>query len=400
MKRSVAIVGGGASALFLAVSLDTSKYKVTIYERNKTLGRKFLVAGKGGFNLTHSEPVNMLTARYTPIDFLHSTITRFDNQHFRDWLASIGIQTFVGSSKRVYPIKGIKPIEVLKAVLNILEEKEVQIKTEHTWMGWDEDNTLIFNKNTSIKADFVIFALGGGSWKVTGSDGLWQSFFEEKNIKTVPFQASNCAFKIEWNEDFIVKHEGTPLKNIAIRCNDNIQKGEVVITKFGLEGNGIYGLSPQIRASFLKEGVATIYLDFKSVWTLSILQKKIENAPSRNMGQVLKKTIKLSPAAIHIIKSKLSKTDYLNPERLAFYIKNLPLTIIDTSPIDEAISTVGGIDRNEVDPNFQFKQLPDHFCIGEMLDWDTPTGGYLLQACYSMGLYLGEYLNQQTRLSH
>ncbi|MFT4611477.1 MAG: putative flavoprotein (TIGR03862 family) [Glaciecola sp.] len=393
MKKQIAIIGGGPSAFLLAAFLDANKFTVTIYEKNKTSGRKFLVAGKGGFNLTHSEPIDQLIKRYTPSGFLDKALLNFTNTDFRNWLDQIGIPTYIGSSKRVYPKKGIKPIEVLNAILSLLKDKGTSMKYEHTFSGWDDTNTPIIN-NKPIQTDYTVFSLGGGSWKITGSDGDWRDTFSKQGIKTKPFQASNCAYQIAWKPDFIAKHEGTPLKNIAISCNNVIQKGEAVITKFGLEGNSIYGLSPQIREQLYLNSKATVLIDFKPSLTLENIYSKIKLSAYRNTTEILKKELKLTASQIDLLKTHLSKESYLNTEILTKHIKNFSLELISTASIDEAISTVGGIDLNVISENFELKNMSNQFCVGEMLDWDAPTGGYLLQACASTGVYLAKHLNK------
>ncbi len=394
MKKEIAIIGGGPSALLLAAFLDTEKFTVCIYEKNKTSGRKFLVAGKGGFNLTHSESMDPLIKRYTPNGFLDKALLHFTNTDFRNWLEQIGIPTFIGSSKRVFPKEGIKPIKVLNAILKTLQEKGVIFKYEHIFSGWEENNNPIIN-NKIIPTDYTIFSLGGGSWKVTGSDGNWLDTFSKKGIQTKVFQASNCAYQVDWKPNFIQKQEGTPLKNIAISCNNVIQKGEAVITKFGLEGNAIYGLSPQIREELNTNSKASIFIDFKPSLTLENIHSKIKLSKYRNTTEILKKELKLSAAQIDLLKLYISKESYLHSETLAKYIKIFPLEILNAASLDEAISTVGGIDLNAVSENFELNDLPNQFCIGEMLDWDAPTGGYLLQACASTGVYLAWYLNKK-----
>lgn len=394
MKKQIAIIGGGPSALLLAAFLDAEKFAITIYEKNKTTGRKFLVAGKGGFNLTHSESIEQFIKRYTPNDFLDKALLNFTNTDFRHWLDQIGIPTFIGSSKRVYPKEGIKPVEVLRAILKNLKEKGVVFKYEHTFSNWDDTNRPIIN-NKPIQVDYTVFSLGGGSWKVTGSDGKWLDTFSERGIKTKSFQASNCGYQIDWEPSFIQKHEGTPLKNITISCNNAIQKGEAIITKFGLEGNAIYGLSPQIREQLNTNTKAIVLIDFKPTLTLENIHSKIKLSKYKNTTQVLKKELKLSTSQIDLLKIYLTKESYLNTESLAKNIKKFPLEIINTASIDEAISTVGGIDLNAISENFELKNIPNQFCIGEMLDWDAPTGGYLLQACTSTGVYLAKHLNKK-----
>lgn len=375
--------------------LDPKKFKVTIYEKNKTSGRKFLVAGKGGFNLTHSESMEQLVQKYTPHNFLEAALLHFNNVDFRNWLDQIGIPTYIGSSKRVYPKKGIKPIEVLKAVLKHLKEKSVKINYEHRFTGWNEQNQPIVN-DTAIASDYTIFCLGGASWKVTGSTGNWLDVFSKKEIKTKSFQASNCAYDIHWKGDFIKGHEGTPLKNIAIYCNEYLQKGEAVITKSGLEGNAIYGLSPQIRQQLHTSSKALIYVDFKPSLSLERIQEKIEQSIYSNTTRILKKELRLTAAQIDLLKLYLSKDQYLNNTTLSQFIKKFPLEITGSATIDEAISTVGGISLNAITENYELIKLPHQFCIGEMLDWDAPTGGYLLQGCMSMGSFLGAYLNEES----
>lgn len=394
MKKKIAIIGGGPSALFLAAFLDTEKFTITVYEKNKTTSRKFLVAGKGGFNLSHSEPIEKLIKRYSPNGFLDQALLDFTNTDFRNWLDQIGIPTYIGSSKRIYPKEGIKPVEVLDTILHFLQKKGVVFNYEQAFSTWDHNNNPIINKK-AIEVDYTVFALGGSSWKVTGSDGNWLNSFSKKGIKTSLFQASNCAYQIDWPTNFIQKNEGTPLKNITIYCNKISQKGEAVITKFGLEGNAIYGLSPQIREELSAHSIANIFIDFKPSLTIETLHSKLQSSNYRNTTETLKKEIKLSKAQIDLLKNHLSKESYLNSELLAKKIKQFPLEIQGTASLDEAISTVGGIDLQSVTENFEFKNLPNQFCIGEMLDWDAPTGGYLLQACASSGVSLAKYLNQR-----
>ena len=393
MKKSVSIIGGGPAALILAALLDCEKFKVTVYEKNKTLGRKFLVAGKGGFNLTHSEPVAELIARYTPALFLEKALLDFDNNDFRKWIASIGIPTYIGSSKRVYPESGIKPITVLNAILDVIDKQGVAIQYQHTWTGWTNNDAVVFNSDTTIKSDHTIFAMGGGSWKVTGSDGTWLELFEKESIPVIPFQSSNCAYRVDWPEDFILEHEGSPLKNIAISCLNKKQKGEAVITRFGLEGNAIYALSPQIRKELQSQQKATVFLDMKPTLSSDDLLQKIKKSTFKKTSETLQKEVKLSPAQIGLLKKYLSKETYLNPQLLAQNIKKLSIEITDSAVLNDAISTTGGIQLQAVDENFQLKNKKNNYCIGEMLDWDAPTGGYLLQACFSMGMHLARHLN-------
>jgi predicted flavoprotein YhiN len=220
VKKSVSIIGGGPAAFLLAAFLDPQKFNVSIYEKNKTLGRKFLVAGKCGFNLTHSEPIAQLIERYTPSHFIQEALLDFDNHDFQKWIDLMGIPTYIGSSKRVYPESGIKPIAVLNAILDVLNKRGVTIHYQHTWTGWDAKHDIVFNTDSAVKSDYTIFSMGGGSWKVTGSDGTWLGLFKKQGFDVVSFKASNCAYRVNWELGFINKNEGNPLKNIAISCGD------------------------------------------------------------------------------------------------------------------------------------------------------------------------------------
>lgn len=396
MQKSVAIIGGGSAALMLASHLDKNKFDVSIYEKNKALGRKFLVAGDGGLNLTHSEHIEDFILRYTPSSFLQNSLTKFSNVNLRERLNAIGIETYVGTSKRVFPIKGIKPIDVLNAFLNQLRKQNVKIFTQHIWKGWNNVNELLLefdNKNVLVKSDIVIFALGGASWSVTGSDGLWANYFIEKGINIKPFQASNCAYEIKWSSEFLKVAEGKVLKNISITCNNKTKKGEVAITKFGIEGGAIYALSPEIRAQLLNDKKVEVIIDLKPAISLEEIQSRLKNRGNKSISKFLKDELNLNIAAIELLKHQLTKEEYSNLYILSQNIKALSLIIFSSAPVDEAISTVGGITLNEIDADFQIKKMSNYYVIGEMLDWDAPTGGYLLQACFSMGYCLAQKLN-------
>lgn len=397
-KKSIAIIGGGPSALMLACCIDTSKYTVTIYEKNSALGRKFLVAGKGGFNLTHSEDLQQFIERYTPASFTKPFLQNFSNTDFRNWLKEINIETYVGTSKRVFPVKGIKPIEVLKAIEKKILANHVSIQYHLEWKGWS-DTDLIFespNKEfTAVHADIVVFALGGGSWSVTGSNSAWLPYFKEKGIPTKPFYPSNCAFKIDWDPTLLKLIEGQALKNCEFRCGNITRKGEAVLTKFGIEGSGIYPLSPEIRKQLLSKQPVEIHVDFKPEFNHDEIKKRFQNKGQLSVKDFLEKKLNLSSTQIALIKDSTTKEEYSNIESLTKNIKSFTLKITDFAPLDDAISTVGGIDLNEISADLELKKLPQHYCIGEMLDWDAPTGGYLLQACFSMGYYLAEHLNKK-----
>ena len=383
--------------MLLAATLDEDKYAVAIYERNSALGRKLLVAGEGGLNLTHSENTELFISRYTPASFFEKIIPAFSNTDLRNWLASIGIPTFIGSSKRVFPEKGIKPIDVLTAILEILKKNKVVINTQHLWKGWNPGSELIFAMNDQTKtvnADIVVFALGGTSWPATGSDGTWTNYFSGKGIEIVPFQASNCAYEVKWGEKFIEIAAGKALKNIVLKCGDKEKQGEVVITRFGLEGGAIYALSPQLRKQLNENKTAQLFIDLKPQLSSEQIKDRFSARGKRSIKKLLIDKLHLDDTQIELLKTLLSKEEFTDLELLAGKLKNLSLTISAAAPIDEAISTVGGISLDEIDESFQLKRLPNHYAIGEMLDWDAPTGGYLLQGCFSMGYNLGRKLNE------
>lgn len=396
MKKSIAIIGGGPSSLMLAAMLDTDKFDVTIYERKSALARKFLVAGKGGFNLTHSEETSLLINRYTPSGFFSGIIPAFTSQDLRNWLAHIGIETYIGTSNRVFPVKGTKPIQVLNAFLKKLNQKKIHIKSRHEWQGWTNDQQLILNhqqKQLFIKTDFTVFAMGGGSWKITGSDGSWISYFNDQHIHTIPFQASNCGYKVLWPPHFLERTEGKYLKNICIRCAGNERKGELVITKSGLEGSAIYAMSVPIRKQLAEHKKAIVLLDLKPQLSIESIKNKLKHKGNKSLSKHLQDTLNINDVQLALIHFALKKEEFTDMNVLALKLKQLPITIIDSAPIDEAISTAGGIDLNEIDNHFELKKLPNHFAIGEMLNWEAPTGGYLLQACFSMGHQLAQYFN-------
>lgn len=399
MKKSIAIIGAGPASLMLAASLDAALFDITIYEQKKAIARKFLVAGDGGLNITHSEALQSFIQKYTPADFIKPYLEYFSNIDFQKWLQSIGIDTFTGTSKRVFPLKNIKPIEVLNAIENAVIKNNVVIKTEHKWLGWNDNNALIFESKgnlESVNANIVVFGLGGGSWAKTGSDGNWCELFKSKSIQVIPFQASNCAFKIDWNQEIITQIEGKALKNISISCDDKTIFGEAVLTNFGIEGNAVYAHSNSIRNQINENGFAEIYIDFKTNVTVENIVTKLKSnrKSSISFTKHIENQLNLTKQQIVLLKNYLDKESFNDIEILAKTIKNFPLQLTDLAPIDEAISTVGGVCLSEINTDFELKSLPNHYCIGEMLNWDAPTGGYLLQACFSMGKYLANSLNK------
>jgi len=394
VKKKIVIVGGGTSALVLSLLLDSKKYEIHIYEKNKKLGRKFLVAGDGGFNLTHASNIQEMIHKYRPTYFLEQSLLYFTNEDFRLLLHSLQIPTYVGSSKRVFPEKGYKPIQVLNSFLDILKSKGIILNTEKEWKGWKNGKLIFGIEEKEVEADFVVFALGGASWPVTGSTGSWISYFSQKKISTIPFVASNCGFTTNWSKEFKDKWQGSALKNIALFTNSSYQKGELVITEKGIEGNSIYALSGKIQNQLKERGRASVFLDIKPNVSIDKVEEKIFQSKQKNTSSILRVDLKIPEVLVSLLKESLSKEDFLNHTILAHSIKGLNITLVESAPLEEAISSIGGVSLNAVDNNFEISTFPNHFCIGEMLDWDAPTGGYLIQGCASMGAWLAKYFNE------
>lgn len=382
MKKSVAIIGGGPTALVAAYFLS-DQFAVTIYEKEKTIGRKFLVAGKGGFNLTNAKKGVDLIASYSPSKKIKTVLTTFSNKHLRMWLAQLYIPTYEGTSGRIFPEEGIKPISVLRRIEYNLLEKGVQIQTGYELIDFNNEQ-LTFGNGKIIKTDYSILALGGASWKKTGSDGNWIHLFDQKGIKTSPFEAANCGVTINWNPAFLAAHEGKPLKNIAINYLGQQLKGEATITKYGLEGNIIYPLVSLIRNELNKSGCAQIEIDLKPHNTTEELKSRLGNSGN------YKDKLQLNSQKNALLKHFTSKAEYLDSSIGIQKIKALPIQIEGLRPIDEAISTVGGVDFESLNENYSLTAFPNVFCAGEMINWDAPTGGFLLQGCFSTGFWVAK----------
>lgn len=383
----------------LGCSLDSNLYTISIYEKNKTLGRKFLVAGEGGLNLTHSENEKQFLIKYSPFNFIQKAFTHFSNQSFMSWLQNIGIETFIGTSGRVFPKKGIKPIEVLNTFIQKIKSNNTIFKSKHEWIGFEKNGDLRFDFNGDIKivrSDYVIFCLGGASWPVTGNNNQWLNYFKENKIICNPFQSSNCAFKINWPPDLSNSLEGKTLKNCLFRCGEEANTGECVLTAFGIEGSGVYPLSGAIRSQLNRFEKAKLSIDLKPNLSEDKLLEKL-NQPSKKKSftQNIIQKLNLTAQQIVLIKFVLNKEDFFDKHKLIKTIKNLELEISGLDEIENAISTVGGIDLNEITDEFELVKMPNHFVVGEMLDYDAPTGGYLLQSCFSMGNYLAHILNNR-----
>lgn len=394
LKKEIAIIGGGPSAM-MAADILSPFHNVTIYEKNKAIGKKYLVAGKGGFNLTNSLEGIELANKYTPIEFMKNAILAFDSVSLRKWYSEIGIETFVGSSGRVFPEEGIRPAEVLKKIKEKLNSQNVKIEYGAEFIGFDENQNVKINSDgvsKTIFADYFIFALGGASWSVTGSDGKWGKYFIDIGINVIPFESSNCGVNIKWDNHITENHAGKPLKNISLTIVGTTLKGEAVITNYGLEGNVIYPQIPKIRELLKNKSKAEIKIDFKPDNSIEDLLKKSDNKKisSKDYGKVFN----LKREQLALIKSYTSKEEFLSTQSFVEKIKNLTIEIVSLRDIEESISTVGGIDTKELNSKFSLKKYPQIYCIGEMVDWDAPTGGFLLQGAFSMGHFAGNSIEK------
>lgn len=391
-NKKIIIIGGGASGL-VAADFLAQKYEVHIFEKGKTVGRKFLVAGNGGFNLTNQATGAKLLAHYSASPILHVALQQFGTEDARKYFADLGIATFIGSSGRVFPERGIKPVQVLQALKNRLIKNGVSFHFKHEFIGFDDNmKLLIRNEEETLTplADKYLFALGGASWSVTGSDGTWLDFFSKRGIKTVPFQASNCGVNVNWSAAFKEKYAGSPLKNIAVTCGGKTVKGEALITEYGLEGNAIYPIIPEVRAVLNQGENPVLHFDFKTQNTENQLLKKIEGRLLIPKNYAF--SFKLSKSQIALIKEYSTKEEYLDCEKFIGKVKKTTVKVESLRPIEEAISTVGGIDISELNDDFSLCQFPHLFVFGEMLDWDAPTGGFLLQGCFSSAVHSAKSL--------
>lgn len=394
-RPKIAIIGGGPAGMTAAIALS-EKFEVHLFEKGKTLGRKFLVAGKGGFNLTNSASGEALLSKYEPVAFLKEALNNFDSSATRLWLKDMDIPTFIGSSGRIFPEKGIKPIAVLNALKDTMLTQGVQLHFEHECIHFSNSTLTVKHKNisTEVSFDYCIFALGGASWSVTGSTGDWLPMFENKGIATLPFQASNCGVEIALIKNTLQSYWGTPLKNIAIRCGDFHVKGEAVLSNYGLEGNAIYPISRQVRKELNTKGIAGIQIDFKPFQAETELLSKITASTlPKNYAYLFK----LTKAQIALIKAYTDKETYLNPTLFVKALKSLEIPVNGLRPIEEAISTVGGISIAALNADFSLKKFPDIFIAGEMFDWDAPTGGFLLQGCFSSGMQVAQAIEKREK---
>lgn len=391
----VAIIGGGPAGLMAAEVLSQTGIRVDVYDGMPSVGRKFLLAGVGGMNITHSEAYPAFLSRYAERAPQIAPLLRgFDADALCQWIHELGIETFIGSSGRVFPTD-MKAAPLLRAWLKRLRDSGVVIHTRHRWLGWDASGALRIASpegEISVNPDATLLALGGGSWSRLGSDGAWMLPLEQRGVDLAPLQPSNCGFEVQaWSELMVSKFAGAPLKNIAIGLNDDIPRlGECVITATGIEGSLIYALSAPIREEINRYGAAVIHIDLLPGRPVDKLQAALSKPRgARSMAKHLHSQVGIDGVKAALLRELTDAETFADPALLARAIKALPLTLVKTRPLDEAISSAGGVRFEAMDERLMLKALPGVFCAGEMLDWEAPTGGYLLTGCFASGRAAG-----------
>ena len=395
--HTVAVIGGGPAGLIAAETLAAAPagLGVTVYDRMPTLGRKFLMAGRGGLNITHSEPLPGFLARYREAaPALAGAIESFPPEALRAWCERLGQPTFVGSSGRVFP-KAMKASPLLRAWRARLSKMGVQFALRRRWTGWTGDGALRFENPageiTAVRAGAAILALGGASWPRLGSDGGWAEILRARGIAVTPLRPANCGFAVAWSEHLRARFAGTPLKRIALSFEGESVRGEAMITARRIEGGAVYALAAPIRDALAAGRAAAVHIDLRPDLSLAETARRLA-APRRkqSLASFLRKTLALAPAAIALLHETKGAALPAEPEALARRIKSVPLRVTAPFSIDRAISTAGGIAFAELDEALMLRKLPGVFAAGEMLDWEAPTGGYLLQACFATGLRAAE----------
>lgn len=398
MNHSVAIIGGGPAGLMAAEVLSGHGMQVDVYDSMPSLGRKLLMAGKSGLNLTHSEPFEKFVLRYgSKKQEVETWLNDFTPDDLREWARGLGVETFVGTSGRVFP-KEMKASPLLRAWLKRLTAAGINFHLRHRWNGAiaaGEGGGSIVKFETpdgikTVHANAVILTLGGGSWARLGSDGAWVEWLDQAGVKVEALKPSNCGFDVAWSLHFREKFDGQPLKSVTVSFGDFHQQGEFIVTREGVEGSLIYAASALLRDEIAQNGRAILELDMSPDRPLEWLVERLSKPRgSRSMSSHLEKTVGLKGVKAGLLYEFISKDDFANTERLAFFIKHLPIPLIATHPLDEAISSAGGVSFKAVDENLMLHKLPGVFCAGEMLDWEAPTGGYLLTACFASGRVAG-----------
>ena len=397
-RTRVAIVGGGPAGLMAAEAARAAGLEVDVYDRLGSVGRKFLIAGKGGLNLTHSESRDAFDARYGA---RRAEIARwldaFDADALRAWARGLGVETFTGTAGRVFPTD-LKAAPLLRAWLRRLRASGVRFHVRHRWLGWSADGALRFANDegeSGIRADAVVLALGGASWPVLGSDGSWASILAERGVDIEPLAPSNCGFDVAWSEHFATRHAGQAVKPVVLAWparDGTVQRrqGEFVVSSYGVEGSLIYAASAEIRDAIAAHGPARVTLDLLPGRDAARLERDL--APprgNRSLSEHLRRRAGLDGVKAGLLREVLSTEAMQDAKRLAATIKALPLTLLRARPVEEAISSAGGVRFGAIDESLMLKRMPGVFCAGEMIDWEAPTGGYLLTACFASGACAG-----------
>jgi len=393
MSKHVAVIGAGPAGLMAAEVLANGGAQVTVYDRMPSAGRKFLMAGRGGLNLTHSEEMSAFLARYGgAADALRPAIEAFPPDALRAWSGAMGQSTYVGSSGRVFPV-AMKASPLLRAWLRRLDAAGVTLALRHEWTGWDDAQRLTFNTTdgaVTVEPGATVLALGGASWPRLGSDGGWTAILDRAGVRLAPLKPSNCGFLATWSEHF-KRFAGQPLKRIVVSFGDQSMRGEAIITETGIEGGAIYALSPYLREAITANGEATLLIALRpDIWARELERRLTAPRGKQSISTWLRKALNLSPAEIGLLQEATAgKLATLPPGDLARLINAVPVRLTGVAPIARAISTAGGIAFGELDARFMLRRLPGVFAAGEMLDWEAPTGGYLLQACFATGAAAG-----------
>lgn len=396
--HSVSIIGAGPAGLMAAEVIATSGIRVDVYDAMPSVGRKFLMAGKGGLNLTHSEPLAPFLAQYGARRAqVEPWLAAFGPEALRAWAHTLGVETFIGSSGRVFP-KDMKAAPLLRTWLHRLRATGVAFHMRHRWQGWNDDGALQFHTPQgviNINADVTLLALGGGSWARLGSDGAWTALLATRGINIAPLRPANCGFDCAWSEHLRTRYAGHPVKSVVASFTDDLgtthrQPGECIITENGIEGGVIYGLSAPLRDTIAKHNGATLYLDLAPGRDLPRLTRDLSSSRGkRSLSNHLQNKAGIAGVKAGLLREAASATDLADPARLAKLIKTLPLKLTAPRPLDEAISSAGGVAFDALNEHLMLCALPGVFCAGEMLDWEAPTGGYLLTACFASGRVAG-----------
>lgn len=397
--RKVAIIGGGPAGLMAAEVVSQHGLQVDVYDVMPSAGRKFLMAGKSGLNLTHAEPMDNFISHYVARrPELECIINVFGPQALREWAQGLGIKTFVGSSGRVFPEK-MKAAPLLRAWLHRLRGAGVHFHMRHHWLGFDTNRCLRFmtpEGERVIDADATVLALGGGSWARLGSTGAWVPILRQQGIDVRPLRPSNCGFDVRWSEHLRTRFAGSPVKTVSLTFTNMVgeirhKQGDFVITQYGIEGSLVYVFSAAMRDVIERDGRATVYLDLLPALTREQVADKLAQARGkRSMSEHLRRQLGITGAKSALLHERVPKEIFADPQQLAAMIKAIPMVCERTRPIDEAISTAGGVAFEALDADLMLKALPGVFCAGEMLDWDATTGGYLLTACFASGYVVGQ----------